>query len=129
MPIAKLALAATEMNSRHSLLGLSKDGVSVTAFDDMASTRKENGAVDHAATAKKHLQAAGDFFVEAVTPDKALIFGTVAGVAGDKPSVVGGTVGAVAGAVGDLVEAVPAAVVSAAYFITGGYHAARAKLG
>lgn len=111
--IARLALSATEVNRRASLLSLTEDGVKVTAFDKLPALKKANDAVDHKATAARQAQAAKDFFVEAVTPDKALIIGAV-----------GQGVGSAAlGLVADVVEAIPAAGTAAVYAASATVHA------
>lgn len=121
-PLLRAAAASAEMNQRHSLLSLSKDGVSVAAFDAMAKKTDDAGKLDAGATASAHLAAARDFFLEGVTPDKALMLGAVGAVGGAEEegdvSVAGAILPAVAGLIGDAAEAVPAVAISLAYAVS-----------
>jgi hypothetical protein len=123
--VARAAVAAAEMNQRNSVVGMSKDGLSFDGLDSMELVRDDAGKVDHGASAKKDLAAARDFFLEAVTPDKALMLGMVGAVGGDDPdkfSVGGFAMSGALGALGDVLEAIPAAALSAAYLVAAGYN-------
>ena len=125
--VARAAVGAAEMNQRNSLLGLSKDGLSFDGLDSMQRVTDDAGEVQHGASAKKNLEAAKDFFLEAVTPDKALMLGMVGAAGGDDPdklSLSGAILPAVAGAVYDVLEAIPAAALSAAYLVAAGVNGA-----
>jgi len=122
MPILlRAAASAAEMNQRHSLVGMSKDGLSFEGLDAMAKKTDADGNLDAGATATAHLAAARDFFLEAVTPDKALMLGAVGAVGGDDPdkiSIAGAAISGAFGAVGDALEALPAAALAIAYAVS-----------
>lgn len=104
--VAKTALAATELNSRAPIVDLTKDGVKFVGLDYMLKK-----------SASERLALARDYAAIAVTPDKALVFGTVGGIGNDdgKVSAGGAIVGSTLGFLADVVEAVPAALLSLTY--------------
>jgi hypothetical protein len=130
--LLRTALAATELNQRAPILDLTKDGVSFVGTEGLAPKQDTAGKIDRGATALDHLKKARDYAAVAVTPDKALIFGTVGGVGGSqeegqkgKISAGGAIVGSLLGAVADVAEAVPAAVLSVIYLGSAGVNALR----
>lgn len=129
-PILKLAMSATEMNQRAYPLSLGKDGLSFTGGEAFRAARSEDGKIDHARAAKDQYGKARDLGLIALTPDKALILGAVAGLGdGAKASIGGGTAGALLGLLGDLAEAIPAAGLAAGHLGKGLYHQARSITG
>ena len=129
--ILKLAMGATEMNGRSYPFSFSKDGLSFTGGEAYRAARKEDGKIDHAQSAKDQFSKARDLGLIALTPDKALILGTVAGVGDEKekPSIGGATAGSLLGLLGDAVEAIPAAALAAGHLVKSGYHGVRSFTG
>lgn len=125
--LLKLAMGATEMNGRAYPVSLGKDGLSFTGGEAFAAKKTEAGKTDHGKSARDQFEKARDLGLIAITPDKALILGTVSGVGGDgeKPSIGGATAGSLLGLLGDVVEAIPAAALAAGHLFKGAYHGVR----